>query len=67
MFPVLTSWVSSGRLAVPLAERLELPGTVSFVHRHLDTERFPFPAIAAFWAAEFQALPALPHGRIASP
>lgn len=65
IFPLVTSWVESGRLAVPLAARLPLPGYVSFVHRATDSEeRFPLQAIAAFWADQFRALPALPEGRV---
>jgi len=65
MFPVSTPWVSSARLAIPLPERLQLPGKVWLVHRAADAERFAFADIAAWLAAQYRALPALPAGRIA--
>lgn len=63
VFPVATPFVQSGKLAVPLCERLPLPGQVCFVHRP-DDQRFPFPEIAAFLSEEYRALPSLPEGRI---
>jgi LysR family transcriptional regulator, glycine cleavage system transcriptional activator len=63
VFPAATPLVQSGKLAVPLAERIPIPGQVCFVHRP-DDERFPFTEIAAWMAAEYSALPALPEGRI---
>lgn len=65
LFPMLTSWVSAGRLAVPLAHREPLPGALSLVHRTEDAERFPFDALTDWLQAQFQALPALDPGRIA--
>lgn len=62
VFPVATPWVKDGRLAVPLSVRVPLPGQVCFVHRH-DDARFPFSDIAAWFAEQYQALPALPPGR----
>lgn len=62
VFPVVTPWVLQGRLAVPLAVRLSMPGQVCFVHRR-DDERFPFREIAAWFVAQYCALPALPPGR----
>jgi LysR family glycine cleavage system transcriptional activator len=63
MFPLTTSWVTSGRLAVPFAYRGTLAGSVSLVHRPND-ERFPFPEFAAWLKEEYAALPALGEGRI---
>jgi DNA-binding transcriptional LysR family regulator len=63
VFPVATPLVESGKLAVPLVERLALPGQVCFVHRP-DDQRFPFADIAAWLAQQYQALPPLPEGRI---
>lgn|GEM_PF-159438 len=63
VFPVATPLVQSGKLAVPLAERLPLPGQVCFVHRPND-HRFPFAEIAAWMIDQYRALPALPEGRI---
>lgn len=63
-FPLVTPWVHSGRLAVPLALRAPLPGVVSFVHPSAHAERFPFAAIGRWLADEFAALSPLPPGRI---
>jgi hypothetical protein len=63
VFPVAMPFVQSGKLAVPLVERLPLPGQVCFVHRP-DDQRFPFAEIAAWMVEEYRALPALPEGRI---
>jgi LysR family glycine cleavage system transcriptional activator len=63
MFPFTTEWVTSGRLAVPFALRGQVPGHVSLVHRVGD-ERFPFSELAAWLKEEYEALPALPAGRI---
>lgn len=63
VFPVATPLVQSGKLAVPLAERLTLPGEVCFVHRP-DDQRFPFAEIAAWMSEQYRALPALSPGRL---
>lgn len=63
IFPVATALVQSGRLAVPLAERIDLPGQVCFVHRR-DDRGFPFAEIAQWLAEQYQALPELPEGRV---
>lgn len=71
VFPIATHWVTSGRLAVPLPDRIPLPGKATFVHPPPEADqpqgpvRLPLPDIAAWLAAEFRALPALPPGRIA--
>lgn len=62
VFPVATPLVQSGKLAVPLVERLPLPGQICFVHRP-DDQRFPFAEIAAWMGEQYRALPALPEGR----
>jgi LysR family glycine cleavage system transcriptional activator len=64
VFPVATSWVSSARLSVPLADRLPISGRVWFVHREHDESRFPFRAMADWLRAQHEALPMLPAGRI---
>lgn len=64
-FPVATHWVRNGRLAVPLSERLVPPGRVFFVHRAGDEERFPFREIGTWMREQYEALPALPAGRVA--
>ena len=63
VFPVATHLVTSGRLAVPLADRLALPGQVCFVHRPQD-QRFPFADIAAWMSQQYRSLPQLPSGRV---
>jgi LysR family glycine cleavage system transcriptional activator len=63
-FPIATPWVDSGRLVVPLAERIALPGSVCLVHRPADEQRFPFAEIAGWLEAEYAALPALRPGRL---
>jgi len=63
VFPLATHYVQSGRLAVPLADRVQLPGHVSFVHRPHD-ERFPFEDIASWLHDQYRALPQLPDGRV---
>ncbi|MET0384950.1 MAG: LysR substrate-binding domain-containing protein [Polyangiales bacterium] len=65
VFPLCTTWVESGRLAVPLVERLALPGEVSFVHRPTDGDRFPFADLAQWLRAQYRSMPALAPGRIA--
>jgi DNA-binding transcriptional LysR family regulator len=64
VFPAAAPWVQSGRLVVPLADRLPL-GQVCFVHRPND-ERFPFAEIADWLVQQYRALPALPAGRVLS-
>jgi LysR family transcriptional regulator, glycine cleavage system transcriptional activator len=66
VFPVATPLVHSGKLAVPLVERMAIPGQVCFVHRP-DDHRFPFADIAAWMTEQYQALPVLPEGRIVRP
>jgi DNA-binding transcriptional LysR family regulator len=63
-FPLTTEWVKSGRLAVPLTLRAMLPGFIALVHRHGDDTKYPFEALAAWLQQEYEALPALPSGRI---
>ena len=63
-FPMVTPWVTHARLAVPLPERLAVPGQVCFVHRAGDAGRFPFAEIASWLAVQYRALPALSEGRI---
>lgn len=63
VFPVATPLVHSGKLAVPIAQRIALPGQVCFVHRAQD-HRFPFTEIAAWLGEQYRALPALPEGRV---
>jgi len=64
VFPVATPWVTSARLAVPLPERLPIPGQACFVHRPTDSQRLPLTNIATWLSDQFQALPALPSGRL---
>jgi len=64
-FPVLTPWVLSGRLAVPLAHRHGL-ADVSLVHREGDEARFPFAEFAAWLKDQYGALPSLPEGAVES-
>jgi LysR family glycine cleavage system transcriptional activator len=64
VFPVATPWVNSARLAVPLPYRVPIPGQVCLAHRPAD-QRFPFVEIAAWLRQQYEALPALPPGRIA--
>ena len=63
IFPFASQWVESGRVAVPLAERIALPGQVSLVHRHADDARFPFAALARWLTEQFASLSLLPPGR----
>ena len=65
-FPMATPWVESGRLAVPLPERIEIPGQACFVHRAADAGRFPYLEIAEWLAGQYRALPVLPSGRVTS-
>jgi LysR family transcriptional regulator, glycine cleavage system transcriptional activator len=62
-FPVLTPWVLSGRLAVPLAHRHTL-ADVALVHRDGDEARFPFVDLAAWLKEQYEALPSLAEGAI---
>jgi LysR family glycine cleavage system transcriptional activator len=62
VFPMATHYVESGRLAVPLAERVVLPGQLCFVYRPMDATRFPLAEISEWFRAEYQALPALATG-----
>ncbi|HKP56156.1 MAG TPA: LysR substrate-binding domain-containing protein [Polyangiales bacterium] len=64
VFPLATHWVNSGRLVVPLANRLPLPGQVCLVYRALDEARFELAKIADWFAAQYAALAELPPGRI---
>lgn len=63
MFPLTTEWVTSGRLAVPLAARFPLPNAISLLHR-LDDDRFPFEELGQWLKEQYEALPPLPDGRI---
>jgi LysR family glycine cleavage system transcriptional activator len=63
-FPLTTPWVTSARLAVPLPDRIAIQGQAFFVHRAADTQRLPLTNVATWLAAEFQALPGLPPGRV---
>lgn len=63
VFPIATPLVQEGKLAVPLSERIPLPGQVCFVHRP-DDQRFPFAEIAGWMVEQYRALPALAEGRI---
>jgi DNA-binding transcriptional LysR family regulator len=63
IFPLTTHWVLEGRLAVPFPVRSLLPGYVALVHRPSDT-RFPFDELTQWLEQEYNALPALPEGRI---
>lgn len=64
VFPIAAHWVTSGRLTVPLAERLPLPGGLSFVSRRVDEAHFPFAEISEWLKDEYRALPALAVGRV---
>jgi LysR family glycine cleavage system transcriptional activator len=64
VFPMATHYVDRGRLVVPLADRVVLPGEICFVYRPMDATRFPFAAISAWLRSEYEALPALAPGRI---
>lgn len=67
VFPVASHWVTSGRLSVPLAERLPLAGGLHLVSRRVDEAQFPFADIAEWLQQEYRALPALAAGRIVPP
>jgi hypothetical protein len=64
VFPIASHWIDSGRLTVPLAERLPLPGEISLVSRQVDETRFPFDEIGAWLQDQYRALPPLAAGRV---
>lgn len=63
-FPIASPWVAQHKLAVPFAERVTLPGSLSLAHRAHDTQRFAFAEIAAWLEAQYATLPPLPAGRL---
>ena len=63
VFPLTSRWVLDGRLAVPSAVRVPLPGGTQFVFREND-RRPELPALAAWLRERFDELPALPRGRL---
>jgi len=67
LFPMTTHWVTSGRLAVPLAQRLALPGSISLVHRVNDRDAAFFADFAVWLSEQYAPLPSLAAGRIAPP
>lgn len=62
-FPLTTEWVTQGRLAVPLPQRFTLPAHIALVHR-LGDDRFPYEELTQWLQQQYEALPALPPGRI---
>jgi hypothetical protein len=59
-----THYVDSGRLVVPLPDRVMLPGQLCFAYRPMDACRYPFAEIAAWFRSQYAALPALAPGRV---
>jgi LysR family glycine cleavage system transcriptional activator len=66
LFPIATHWINTGRLAVPLAERVPMSSELNLVHRPADATRFAFDALAAWLRTQYLALPALDLGRTAA-
>lgn len=64
IFPMATHYVNSGRLVVPLPDRVVLPGQFSFVYRPMDATRYPFAEISAWLRSQYAALPALASGPV---
>jgi LysR family glycine cleavage system transcriptional activator len=62
-FPLLTSWVTGGRLAVPLPQRQKLPD-VALVYPSAKGARFPLAELASWLRAEYEALAPLAEGRV---
>jgi LysR family glycine cleavage system transcriptional activator len=64
LFPFTTDWVTSGRLAVPLALRVPFAGKICFVYRKADTRDPLYGQLADWLREQYQALPVLPSGRV---
>jgi LysR family transcriptional regulator, glycine cleavage system transcriptional activator len=64
LFPLVTSWIVTGKVAVPLPLRAELPGHISLVYRPQDEARFPFAALGHWLEEQYAALPRLVEGRV---
>jgi LysR family transcriptional regulator, glycine cleavage system transcriptional activator len=66
LFPLTTEWVLAGRLAVPFPECVPIPGHVALLSRVAEARRPLYREFLAWLRAQFEALPALPDGRIMS-
>ena len=63
IFPLITDWVTSGRLAVPLALRVPFAGQICFLYRTADTSDPLFDRVYEWICEHYAALPALAPGR----
>lgn len=64
VFPLASAWVSSGRLAVPLAMRVPFTDKIQFVYRKTDARDPVYQALGEFFREEYACLPALAQGRV---
>lgn len=64
LFPLLTHWTMTRKLAVPLSVRIALPGYISLVYRPEDEARFPFGALVRWLEEQYAALPELADGKV---
>lgn len=62
IFPLTTAWVKSGRLAVPLARRTEMAGSLQWVCGGAD-HRPVLDEVGEWMAEQYADLPDLPCGR----
>jgi LysR family glycine cleavage system transcriptional activator len=64
IFPMVTEWVMSGRLAVPLALRVPFAGKICLVYRRADDKDPLYAALLSWLREQYASLPVLPKGRL---
>lgn len=64
IFPLITEWVRSRRLAVPLALRVPFVDKICLVYRRADVRDPLYAELLAWLREEYRTLPALESGRL---